>query len=294
MFLTESPMLEMTTIEKTTPEETPLDMNSGGEPRTGTLKVLIADDEELARHRIRDLLEGHPRLSVCAECRDGREAAKGIREHAPDLVFLDINMPELDGFGVIREVGRDQMPVVIFVTAYDEHAVRAFEASAIDYLLKPFDRSRFEQALDRALGHFRRADPIEELERRVERLMELTDVEPEKKPFADRLVVRQGGTVHLLKIDDIDWVESARNYVKIHCGEQCYTLRETLTNIESRLDEDRFLRIHRSTLVNVDRIRRIEPGYGSESRLELDNGTRLVVSRAYRRGRVRDLLDGLE
>lgn len=279
----ESPMLKSSPRASTT-----------GETTGATLDVLIADDEELARHRIRDLLEGHPRLAVCAECRDGREAVEAIRARSPDLVFLDINMPELDGFGVIREIGRDEMPVVIFVTAYDEHAVRAFEASAIDYLLKPFDRSRFEQALERALAHFHRADPLEELERRVERLMEMTDVEPEKKPFGDRLVVRQGGTVHLLKIDDIDWVESARNYVKIHCGVQCYTLRETLTNIESRLDEDRFLRIHRSTLVNVDRIRRIEPGYGSESRLELDNGTRLVVSRAYRRGRVRELLDGLD
>ncbi|MEO1085176.1 MAG: LytTR family DNA-binding domain-containing protein, partial [Acidobacteriota bacterium] len=254
---------------------------------------LIADDEELARQRIRDLLENDPRLDVCAECRDGLEAVTAIREKAPDLVFLDINMPELDGFGVIRELG-DEMPVVVFVTAYDEHAVRAFEASAVDYLLKPFDRGRFEQALDRVLERFQRTTPYEELERRVERLVEMAEAEREKKPFSDRLVVRQGGTVHLLKVDDIDWVESARNYVKIHCGDQCYTLRETLTNIETRLDQDRFLRIHRSTLVNVDRIRRIEPGYGSESRLELDNGAHLIVSRAYRRGRVRELLDGLD
>ncbi|MEM8994425.1 MAG: LytTR family DNA-binding domain-containing protein [Acidobacteriota bacterium] len=260
---------------------------------TSSLGVLIADDEELARQRIRDLIEDHPRLDVCAECRDGVEAVTAIREKSPDLVFLDINMPELDGFGVIRELG-DEMPVVVFVTAYDQHAVRAFEASAVDYLLKPFDRGRFEQALDRVLERFQRTTPYEELERRVERLVEMAEAEREKKPFSDRLVVRQGGTVHLLKVDDIDWVESARNYVKIHCGDQCYTLRETLTNIETRLDQDRFLRIHRSTLVNVDRIRRIEPGYGSESRLELDNGAHLIVSRAYRRGRVRELLDGLD
>ncbi|MEM6793182.1 MAG: LytTR family DNA-binding domain-containing protein [Acidobacteriota bacterium] len=261
----------------------------------GILEVLIVDDEDLARQRIRDLLALEPGLRVCGECRNGLEAVESIRSLEPDIVFLDISMPELDGFGVIERVGRERMPVVIFVTAFDEHAVRAFEASAVDYLLKPFDRGRFDQALGRALSHFRR-DALGDLERRLERLFALTEArrEEQAKPFADRLVVRHGGTVHLLKVDEVDWIESARNYVKIHCGDEVFTLRETLTNIESRLDSDRFLRIHRSTLVNVDRIRRIEPGYGTESRLELEDGTRLVISRAYRRGKVRELLGILE
>ena len=253
------------------------------------LNAVVVDDEELARQRVCDLLESHPKIQVVAECRNGREAVQKIQDLEPDLVFLDINMPDLDGFGVIEEIGKEHMPAVIFVTAYDQYAVKAFEAAAVDYLLKPFDRQRFHQAVDKAVETFFR-DQVDELERRMEKLMALAG--PSKK-LSDRLVVRQGGTVHLLKVDEVDWVESARNYVKIHCGSQVFTMRETLSNFESKLDPDRFLRIHRSTLVNIDRIRRIEPGYGSESRLELDNGTKLVISRAYRRGKVKELLEDI-
>ena len=270
-------------------------------PRTpaATLDVVIVDDEELARQRLCDLLEGHPTLRVRAECKNGREAVDTIRRSAPDLVFLDIDMPDLDGFGVIRELGR-QMPTVIFVTAYDQYAVRAFDAAAVDYLLKPYDRQRFERALERALDSYRKAQ-VGELERRMDKLLALgvgRDTPGPSPgpghPLDDRLVVREGGTVHLVRVDDIDWVESARNYVKIHCGDDVFTMRETLTHLEERLDPERFLRIHRSTLVNVERIQRIEPGYGSESRLELDNGATLVISRAYRRGKVRELLEALD
>ena len=159
----------------------------------------------------------------------------------------------------------------------------------MDYLLKPFDRQRFNQAVDKAVDTYFR-EQVDQLERRMEKLMALAGP---SKAFSDRLVVRQGGTVHLLKVAEVDWVESARNYVKIHCGPNVYTMRETLSNFETKLDPERFLRIHRSTLVNIDRIRRIEPGYGSESRLELDNGTKLVISRAYRRGKVKELLEDI-
>ena len=261
-----------------------------------TLAAVIVDDEELARQRIKDLLESHPAVRVVEECRTGREAVDSISKKRPDLVFLDINMPDLDGFGVIEEVGRERMPAVIFVTAYDQYAVRAFEASAIDYLLKPFDQARFHQAVERALDRYR-SEQVGELGERMEKLLGLGQLrsrpEPARGTLSDRMVVRQSGTVHLVRVDEIDWIESARNYVKIRCGEETFTMRDTLSNVEARLDPERFLRIHRSTLVNLDRIRRIEPGYGSESRVELEDGTRLVVSRAYRRGKVKELLDEL-
>lgn len=261
-------------------------------PAHHILQALIVDDEELARQRIRDLLISHSNINVCGECRNGLEAVEKIRDDHPDIVFLDINMPDVDGFGVIGEVGRDHMPVVIFVSAYDQFAVRAFDEAAVDYLLKPYDRERFDHAVERALERFKRQE-MSQLEDRMARLVSLAREHRPSRPFADRLVVRQGGTLHLLKVEDIDWVESARNYVKVHTARETYVMRETLSNIESRLDGDRFLRIHRSTLVNVDRIRRIEPGYGTESRLELEDGTKLVISRAYRRGKVKDLLQDL-
>ena len=262
--------------------------DQSSESGEAVLTAVVVDDEELARQRVCDLLARHPKIKVAAECRNGREAVEKITELKPDLVFLDINMPDLDGFGVIQEIGRGQMPAVIFVTAYDQYAVKAFEAAAVDYLLKPFDKQRFDQAVEKAVDTYFR-EQVDDLEKRMGKLMALAS--GRSKNFSDRLVVRQGGTVHLLKVDEVDWVESARNYVKIHCGPHVYTMRETLSNFESKLDPDRFLRIHRSTLVNIDRIRRIEPGYGSESRLELDNGTKLVISRAYRRGKVKELLE---
>lgn len=262
--------------------------DSNIEENSSMLSAIVVDDEELARQRVCDLLAKHPKVDVIAECRNGREAVEKIGELKPDLVFLDINMPDLDGFGVIAEIGKDHMPAVIFVTAYDQYAVKAFEAAAVDYLLKPFDRTRFDLAVDKAVDTYFR-EQVDDLEKRMGKLMALAG--GRSRNFSDRLVVRQGGTVHLLKVDEVDWVESARNYVKIHCGSHVYTMRETLSNFEAKLDPERFLRIHRSTVVNIDRIRRIEPGYGSESRLELDNGTKLVISRAYRRGKVKELLE---
>ena len=269
---------------------TPPSMNSEPGSQTKPLGALIVDDEDLARQRVRDLVSSEPRLRVCGECRNGREAVDAIDQLQPDLVFLDVQMPDLDGFGVIREVGKERMPPVIFVTAFDQFALRAFDAAAVDYLLKPFDRGRFVSAVERVLERCRHRQ-VNELERCVEKLSGL-GLEP-RRSYPERLAVRQGSTVYLLKVSEIDWVEAARNYVKIHCGREVHTMRETLTNVEARLDPDRFLRIHRSTMVNIDRIRRIEPGYGSESRVELESGTRLMVSRAYRRGRVRELLDSL-
>lgn len=260
-----------------------------------TLSAVLVDDEPLARRKIRDLVEDDHRLEVVAECRDGREAVETILRLRPDLVFLDVQMPELDGFGVIREVGAESMPTVIFTTAFDEFAVRAFDAAAADYLLKPYDRERFRRAVERAVDAHRRKD-VEALGRRVEKLIQLgLDGDDDDEPdYPDRLVVKRRGTVHLVRTEEIAWIEAARNYVKIHCDDGAvHKMRETMTRTEETLDPERFLRIHRSTIVNVDRIRKIEPGYGSESRVELEDGTRLMISRAYRRGRVKEMLEEL-
>ncbi len=260
-----------------------------------TLQAIIVDDEELARQRIRDLLEERPDIRVRAECRNGTAAIEAIRRHDPDLVFLDVQMPDVDGFGVIETIGADKMPPVIFVTAFEEHALHAYETDAVDYLLKPFDRERFQRAVDRMLERRDRRH-IAELDRSVHRLLELAETGGRRpgggstKRYGERLIVRSSGSVHFVRVDTIDWIEAARNYVKIHCGDEVHTMRETMSRMEARLDPERFLRIHRSTLVNIDRIRRIEPGVGTESIVVLDDGTRLMVSRAYRRGKVKELL----
>ncbi len=251
-----------------------------------TLQAIIVDDEELARQRIRDLLAERPEIQVRAECRNGTSAVEAIRRHDPDLVFLDVHMPDVDGFGVIEQIGAEKMPPVIFVTAFDRYAVDAFETNAVDYLLKPFDRERFQRAVDRMLerhDHLR----IAELDRGVHKLLERAE---NGDRYGERLIVRSSGSVHFVKIDSVDWIEASRNYVKVHCGSETYTMRETMARMEARLDPERFLRIHRSTVVNIDRIRKIEPGVGTEAIVVLDGGKRLMVSRAYRRGKLKQLL----
>ncbi len=251
-----------------------------------TLQAIIVDDEELARQRIRDLLEERPDIEVSAECRNGATAIEAIRRYDPDLVFLDVQMPDVDGFGVIENIGAEKMPPVIFVTAFDKYALDAFESNAVDYLLKPFDRERFLRAVDRTLERRERRH-LAELDRCVQKLLKIAE---HNGKYGERLIVRSSGSVHFVRVDSVDWIEASRNYVKIHCGDEVYTMRETMTHMEKRLDPERFLRIHRSTLVNIDRIRKIEPGIGTESIVVLDGGARLMVSRAYRRGKVKELL----
>jgi two-component system, LytTR family, response regulator len=250
------------------------------------LQAIIVDDEDLARQRIRDLLAERQDIQVRAECRNGTAAIEAIRRHHPDLVFLDVQMPDVDGFGVIEQVGAEKMPPVIFVTAFDEYALHAFEADAVDYLLKPFDRERFQRAVDRMLER-RDRRKLAELDRSVHKLLEMAQ---EGGRYGDRLAVRNSGSVTFVKVDAIDWIEASRNYVKIHSDGEVHTMRETMARMEARLDPERFLRIHRSTLVNIDRIHKIEPGIGTESIVILENGARLMVSRAYRRGKVKELL----
>ena len=242
------------------------------------IRVLIADDEPLARERLTSLLATEPDVDLVAQATDGEEAATAIHDHAPDLVFLDVQMPQMDGFEVIETVGTDKMPLVIFVTAYDQHALKAFQVRALDYLLKPFDRERFRDALQRARKQLER-DETGDLGRR---LLALVKDLRRDQPRAERLVVKSGGRLFFLRTDEIDWVEAAGNYVRLHVGPSSHLLRETMNAIEGRLDPEKFFRIHRSRIVNMERIQELQPWLNGEYAVLLRTGTRLTLSRGYR------------
>ncbi len=250
------------------------------------IRVVIADDEPLARNRIRRLLSSEKEIEIVAECKNGRETVDALERHKPDLLFLDVEMPELDGFGVAEEIGADQMPVVIFVTAYDQYAVQAFETHALDYLLKPFDEDRFFKALQRARGHLERARSSEVATRL---LAMMQDVRPKPVPPSDRLVIKSGGRVVFLKSEEIDWVEAAANYVRIHAGNDEYLMRETMNAFEAKLDTRRFMRIHRSIIVNLEKIKELQPCNNGEYIVVLRTGKELSLSRSFR-DRIQDYL----
>lgn len=242
------------------------------------LRTLIVDDEPLARERIRSLLKGESDIEIVGECGDGPSAVRLIREHGPDLVFLDVQMPELDGFGVLETVGADSVPAVVFVTAYDQYALQAFDVHALDYLLKPFDRERFERTLARARVQLeqRRSGGVT---RRLESL--LRDLRSDSRT-PDRLVIKSGGRVTFLSISEIDWIEAAGNYVQLHVGSTVHLLRETMSHLQSRLPEEEFVRIHRSAIVRLERIRELRPCFHGDYEVWLHDGTRLTLSRTYR------------
>lgn len=247
------------------------------------MRVVIADDEPLARERIEQLLAGRPGIQIAAVAGDGRAAVEAVRAHRPDLLFLDVQMPELDGFGVLAELGADVPPAVIFCTAYDQFALRAFEVHALDYLLKPFDEERFTQALERARRQLVRpaGGPDDHpLAARLAALLEAA--RPDAAARADRLAVKSEGRVVLVKLADIDWVEAADNYVNLHAGRESHLMRETMNRLEQRLDPARFVRISRSTIVNLDRIRELQPMFHGDYTVVLRDGTRLALSRNYR------------
>jgi two-component system LytT family response regulator len=241
-------------------------------------KTLIVDDEALARDRLRQLLEGESEVQIIGECADGREAVAAIQRDSPDLIFLDIQMPELDGFGVLEAIKTDLMPVIVFVTAYDRFALKAFDVHAVDYLLKPFDRERFQVALRHALEQVKQRGDKSLAERQSAALVEL---KPPAKP-AERLPIKSGGRVIFVRVDDIDWVEAAHNYIVLHVQKDSHLLRETMNAFEARLSPDKFVRISRSTIVNIDRIKELQPLFYGEYTVTLQNGTRLTLSRRYR------------
>jgi len=242
------------------------------------IRVLLSDDEALARERLRSLLDDEPDLEIVAECLDGKSAIALIKREKPDLVFLDIQMPEIDGFGVVSALRDQHMPLTIFVTAYDRYAMKAFEVHALDYLLKPVAKDRLSEALEHARKQL--AQPSEAtFQRRVLNLLAELDSHKSAPP---RIVIKADGEIVCLKPQEIDWAESAGNYVCLHVGPATHILRETITSLESRLGQHQFLRVHRSTLVNVDRIKTLRPSLYGDYSILLRDGTKLTLSRGFR------------
>ena len=248
------------------------------------IRALVVDDEPVARSHLRALLEDRGDVQVIGECGDGLTAVERIRSLGPDLVLLDVQMPELDGLGVVRAVGPDRMPPVVFVTAHDQHAVDAFEVHALDYVLKPVHRARFNGAIDRVLEIIKsgtassRSRPLAEV---LDRLA---------APGSERIAVKSGDRVLYLRVSDIDWVEASDDLVKLHVGKTVHDHRATMAQIEQRLPASRFMRIHRSTIVNVERIREFQPWFQGDWILVLADGTRLQSGKSYRQ-RIRELMD---
>ncbi len=251
-------------------------------------KVLIVDDEPLARDWLRGLLEAQADFEVVGEGGSGVDAVEKSAALQPDVLFLDVQMPELDGPGALEAMGADRPPHVVFVTAYDRFALRAFELHALDYLLKPFDSERLDRTLDR-IRKQRTASPHAgaDLPRKIEALLE--SLQPQRT-FAGRIAVKDGGRVTFVKVAEVDWVEAYGNYVKLHVGAATHLLTQTMTGMEQRLPPDQFLRIHRSTLVNVDRIAAVEPMFHGEYAVRLQDGTELTLTRTYRE-RLQSLID---
>jgi two-component system, LytTR family, response regulator len=240
------------------------------------MRVLIVDDEPLACERLRTLLKAERDIELMGEFHDGRSAAEAIRTLSPDLVFLDVQMPEMDGFAMLDSLPTP--PAVIFVTAFDQFAIRAFEVCALDYLLKPFDRERFAKALARGRAECERRS-TSDLGARLQSL--LTELQG-RKQYLDRLVIRAGGRVLFLRVDELDWIESAGNYVKLHAGADEYLYRETMSRMEATLDPGRFARIHRSTIVNVERVKELHPMFRGDYAVILRDGRQLTLAKAYR------------
>jgi two-component system, LytTR family, response regulator len=260
---------------------------SPAKPPIEKISVLVVDDEAPARQRLIDLLRAETSVEAIFEADDGLAAVKAIEERKPDLVFLDVQMPELDGLGVMEAVGADAMPLTVFVTAYDQHAVRAFEANALDYLLKPFSDERFEATMARVRGRLNERN-LHEFGQRIARMIagaELradTQATPGRPNTLDRLVVKSNGATRFIRAVDIDWIEAAGVYVNLHSGGKEVLYRSSLADLAERLDPVRFIRVHRSTIVNIESILQLEPISHGEFDVVLKHGARTRISRSYR------------
>lgn len=275
------------------------------------MRVLIVDDESLARQRVRRLVQTEADVEVVGEAESGREAVTLIRELKPDLVCLDVQMPVLDGFGVLRELDGGHVPMVLFITAYDEHAQRAFDVHAVDYVLKPVDEDRFRLAFDKARKQRANAVAAERLGELLETVRRLADARGEfaagvagsagggsatgdamgssvgataasSGRYASRILVKQDGRMFFVKTHEIDWIEADRNYVRLHVGKTAHTIRERISHLEETLDPRLFARIHRSTIVNLNRVREMQQWFSGDYVVILEDGTRLRLSRHYR------------
>lgn len=267
-------------------------MSSRATAEMEKIRVLIVDDEPVAREGIRVLLEDDEDIEIVGECSDGEEAARVIADLEPDLVFLDIQMPEMDGFAVLERVGPEEMPVVVFVTAYDQYALKAFDVAAVDYLLKPYDDERFSAALARAKSHVRQEE-MGALSRRLIALLEAQSKAPAGAPstaeptgaaprYLDRVLIKTGGKVLFLKVEEVDWIEAEGDYVKLHVGGEPHLLRDTMKRLERQLDPKRFLRVHRSAIVNLDRVKELHPYFHGDYMIRLQDGTEIKLSRTRR------------
>jgi len=241
------------------------------------IKALIVDDEPLARDRIREMLKEHPDIEVMAEARNGREAIDSIASHSPDLVFLDVQMPDLDGFDVLQNLKVEQIPLIIFVTAYDQHALRAFDVHAVDYLTKPFDRKRFAEAVDQAKVVMKGAREPD-----TARILSMLQELKAGTRYLERFAVKNGETVFFVRAEDVDVIEAQGNYVRLSLGNSSHLVRDTLNNIESQINPRKFVRIHRRTIVNIERVKEVQTWARGEYRVVLSTGARYTLSRGYR------------
>lgn len=242
------------------------------------IRILIVDDEPLARKMIRGMLRNHVGVEVIGECENGPDAINAILTTKPDIVFLDVQMPEMDGFTVLEACRAEYLPLIIFVTAYDQYAVRAFEVCALDYLLKPYDQERFETALERACRQVR-GGGSGLFNERILALLEQTQA---RATFLERLIIKTEGRIFFLRTDEIEWIEAEGNYVSLHVGQKRYFFREAISSLETQLDPRKFQRIQRSAIVNIDYIRELQPWFRGDYRVILRDGTELKLSHRYR------------
>jgi two-component system, LytTR family, response regulator len=242
------------------------------------IRVLIVDDEPLARQGLRRMLEEDTGVTIVGECTDGIEAVEVITASHPELIFLDVQMPEMDGFEVLEHLDPEEMPLVVFVTAYDQHALRAFQVHALDYLLKPIEKERFVEALDRAKlqARHRRGGDL------THRILTMLDQKRAERGHLERIMIKSGGRISFLRTEEIDWLEAQGDYVCLHCQGKKHLLRQRISDLEGQLSPDAFLRIHRSTIVNIAHIKEMQPLFHGEYTVLLNDGTRLTMSRSFR------------
>lgn len=251
------------------------------------IRTLIVDDEPLSRQGIRSVLEKDPEIEILGEAADGLEALERIRADHPDLLFLDVQMPELNGFDVLDALAPGELPLVVFVTAYDQYALNAFQVHALDYLLKPYEDERMLEALDHAKAQLRQKNGTHT----AKRLLDMLDTTKAERGRTGRIMVRSGGRITFVRVDDVDWIEAQGDYVCLHTQGKKHLVREKISDMEAQLSPELFLRIHRSTMINVSRIKEMQPLFHGEYSVMLQDGTRLTMSRSFR-DKVFDRLTG--
>ncbi|MFA5833710.1 MAG: LytTR family DNA-binding domain-containing protein [Bacteroidota bacterium] len=243
------------------------------------IRAIIVDDEPLAREKVQLFADGEPDIEIVDVCVNGHEAVASFQKFNPELLFLDIQMPEMTGFEVLQHLKVNPLPGIIFITAYDEFALRAFEFHALDYLLKPYDRERFRKAVEHARKLLISQTQSEVTTEQIKTLLDSMKQTPSK---LDRLIVKTNGRIIFLRIEEIDWMEAAGNYVKLHVGNEAHLVRETMNSLEEKLHPQKFIRIHRSTMINVEKIKELQPYFNGEYKVVLQNNTQVILSRGYR------------